>query len=409
MRRRAHSMKIHGLRKLQRPLSATLSLLLGLLLSTHIAAACSWDYSIWMIRSKRADPLYRFIQNGKAGYIDRSGKVVIEPMFEFSGNQGGEFHEGLLEIGLGQAGYADAKGKVVIGNQYSWSEDFSEGLALVKPKGSDTWSYIDRTGEVSLVPRLEGETTLQPGTFSEGLAVVRVDKRNGYIDRSGRLVIPPKFLLASDFQEEMAIVVLEGPCAFLEEGPCAGPSLLGRDLPGVVSDCKFAFIDKSGAFVAKGYDGAKDFSEGLAPVKVDEKWGFIDRKGRMVIEPKFDLAESFSDGMARVKLGTFWGYIDRTGTVVIGFQYEEAGNFSDGLAPVGNWGDESEDNEFYYIDKRGIQAFPEKFALASHFFKGLAHVKLKPKKTQKEDDPDIFAYINPSGKKVFTYSISPED
>jgi hypothetical protein len=161
--------------------------------------------------------------------------------------------------------------------------------------------------------------------------------------------------------------------------------------------------------VTKGYEAAKDFSEGLAPVKVEDKWGFIDRKGHMVIEPKFDAAESFSDGMARVKLGTSWGYIDHAGTLVIGFQYEEAGDFSDGLAPVGRWGDEPEDNEFYYIDKRGIQAFPEKFAVASHFFKGLAHVKLKPKKNQKEDDPEIFAYVNQSGKKVFTYRVTPED
>jgi hypothetical protein len=186
-------MKIRGRLKLPQRLIAALSILLSLLLNTHIAAACSWDYSIWMIRSKRADPLYRFIQNGKAGYIDRSGKVVIEPRFEFSGNHGGEFHDGLLDVSFDQSGYADTKGKTVIDKQFSWSEDFSEGLALVKPKGGDTWSFIDRTGEVSLVPRLEGETDLQPGTFSEGLAVVTVNKRNGYIDRSGRFVIPPKF------------------------------------------------------------------------------------------------------------------------------------------------------------------------------------------------------------------------
>ncbi|HEX9002735.1 MAG TPA: hypothetical protein VGB07_22705, partial [Blastocatellia bacterium] len=61
--------------------------------------ACSWDYLIWMIRSKNADPLYRFVRNDKAGYIENTGKVVIEPKFNVYGNGGGEFHDGLLEIG----------------------------------------------------------------------------------------------------------------------------------------------------------------------------------------------------------------------------------------------------------------------------------------------------------------------
>jgi hypothetical protein len=403
-------MKIHVRRKLALRLMATLSVLLSLLLSTQRAAACSWDYPIWMIRSKNADPLYRFIQNGKAGYIDRSGKIVIEAKFEFSRNRGGEFHDGLLDVSFDHAGFADTKGKVVISKEYDWVEDFSEGLAAVKLKDSEASGYIDRTGEIVLVPRLEGQTKFQPGTFSDGLAAVYVNDREGYIDHSGQFVIQPKFLRASDFKEGMAIVITDGPCSFYSDGPCSiTPTVVGKDLPGQMTDCKFAFIDKSGALIAKGYDGAKDFSEGLAPVKVDEKWGFIDKKGRMVVEPKFDGAESFSDGMARVKLGELWGYIDHTGTLVIGFQYEEAEDFADGLAPVGSWSNWPEDGEFYYIDKRGIQAIPEKFERASHFFKGLAHVRLKPKKNQKEGDPEVFAYINPSGKKVFTYKVAPED
>ena len=45
---------------------------------------------------------------------------------------------------------------------------------------------------------------------------------------------------------------------------------------------------------------------------------------------------------------------------------------------VGSWKEEKfAYDDFYYIDKRGEQAIPQKFALASHFFKGLAHVQLK--------------------------------
>lgn len=390
---------------------AAACLLLSLLLTTaRVGAACSWDYPIWMIRSKTADPLYRFIRNGKAGYIDRSGKIVIEPRFEFLRNHDGEFHDGLLSIGFDDAGYADTTGKVVISQKFAFSEDFSEGLAVAKLKDTDAWGYIDRTGEVALQPRFTDQKDYQVNSFSDGLAVVRADNSWGYIDHSGRLVIPLKFVWAYDFHEGMARVIVEGPCSLFEDGPCSfTPRIIAKELPGEVSVCKIQFIDKSGAILTQGYEAAKDFSEGLAPVMEAEKWGFIDKQGRMVIEPKFDGAEPFSDGMARVKMGDAWGYIDRTGALVIGFQYEHAEDFVDGLAPVGRWDDEGEDGEFYYIDKRGTQAIPEKFAQASHFFKGLAHVKLRPNKRWKEGDPEVFAYINQGGKKVFTYRVVPED
>ena len=68
---------------------------------------------------------------------------------------------------------------------------------------------------------------------------------------------------------------------------------------------------------------------------------------------------------------------------------------------------ERRNKEFFYINKQGNQAIPERFALASHFFKGLAHVKLKSNKKNNEketsDAKSIFAYINASGKRVFIY------
>jgi len=61
------------------------------------------------------------------------------------------------------------------------------------------------------------------------------------------------------------------------------------------------------------------FSEGLAAVKVGDKWGFVDTTGRMAIEPQFDFAAPFFDGLALVQMGTEdakRGYIDKTGSYV---------------------------------------------------------------------------------------------
>ncbi|EAI9641912.1 WG repeat-containing protein, partial [Campylobacter coli] len=51
----------------------------------------------------------------------------------------------------------------------------------------------------------------------------------------------------------------------------------------------WGFIDRSGKFVIKPkFDSVGKFSEGLAGVKLNGKYGFIDKSGKFVIEPKFD-------------------------------------------------------------------------------------------------------------------------
>jgi hypothetical protein len=47
--------------------------------AASVAFGCSADYLIWIPRSSSAEPLYRFIEDGKAGYIDANGHVVVPP------------------------------------------------------------------------------------------------------------------------------------------------------------------------------------------------------------------------------------------------------------------------------------------------------------------------------------------
>lgn len=398
----------------QRELTTALCLLL-FLLPAQVATACSWDYLIWMIHSKDADPLYRFVRDGKAGYIDRSGKIVIKPVLGVYGNGGSAFENGLLNLSVSdETRYMDKTGKIVINKNYSSAWDFSDGLAAVLPEDGGKWGFIDRSGEFAISPRFVGYPDGYPYPFSEGLAMIEVGKKYGYIDHSGEFVIQPKLLWGTSFQDGMARVVVEGPCLYFKLDPCPDSRILGEAVEGKqVPMCKFTFIDKSGSVISnERYDEAKDFSEGLAPVKVGEKWGFIDKKGQMVVEPKFDEAEPFSDGLAKVKQGELFGYIDRTGASVIPPQFEYADDFAEGLAAVGIWNDkDAEFDEFYYINKHGKQAIAERFALASNFFKGLAHVKLKSK--QKDDSDSnltgTFAYIDSTGRKIFTYVNKGED
>ena len=98
---------------------------------------------------------------------------------------------------------------------------------------------------------------------------------------------------------------------------------------------KYGFIDKSGkVLIEPQFDHARDFSEGFAQVKKDGKYGFIDKSGKVVIEPQFDDAEPFSEGLGKVEKDGNWGFIDKSGKVVIAPQFNNVSYFSEGFAMV---------------------------------------------------------------------------
>lgn len=371
--------------------------LLVLALATTVAFACEWDYRIWIPRDSSADPLYRFVDNGKAGYIDSSGRVVIPPKIEtYGGNDGLEFHDGLVETAVSDGRYADRTGNVVIGNNLYRGWDFSEGLAVAMRQGEHLWGYIDSSGKFAISPRFESSPSDYVWSFSDGLAMIEVKGKFGYIDHTGDFVIKAQFPYASDFSDGMAWVITEGPCVYMTDGPCSEPQLAGAG-EGSRPACKFSYIDKSGRVITQSrFDYARRFAEGLAPVRVGELWGFIDKTGAVVVNLRFDDAQPFASGLSRIKADGLWGFVDRSGAIKIPARYEYAEDFSEGFAVVGDGSD-----RYWYIDEQGSRAIAGEFAAASPFFKGLAHVQLF---TPSGDGRRVvFAYIDTKGRQVFTY------
>ena len=81
---------------------------------------------------------------------------------------------------------------------------------------------------------------------------------------------------------------------------------------------KTCYIDKTGKVVVKPqFDMGNEFSEGLAAVSIlGGGVGFIDNKGKVVIKPQLQFAETFSEGLAKVDISNRHGYIDKTGKYV---------------------------------------------------------------------------------------------
>jgi len=148
---------------------------------------------------------------------------------------------------------------------------------------------------------------------------------------------------------------------------------------------KYGFIDKSGKVVIEPqFDRAGSFSEGFAWVKKDDKWGFTDKNGKVVIGPQFDLVGDFSEGLALVKIGFIWGYIDKNGKVVIEPQFNTVRDFSEGVACV------EKDYKWGYIDKNGKMVIEPQFDWVRDFSEGFACVEKDGK----------LGFIDKSGKMV---------
>jgi hypothetical protein len=105
---------------------------------------------------------------------------------------------------------------------------------------------------------------------------------------------------------------------------------------------KFGFIDHTGKVVIPDtFDKAEDFNEGLAQVQVKGKWGYINTKGQIVIEPKYKTSHRFSCGLAAFDDNGKHGYINQEGKIIIPAIYDRVSHFKDNKAWVlykGKWG-----------------------------------------------------------------------
>lgn len=354
----------------------------------------------------QSESLFQVSLNGRCGYIDSKGKLLFTLPAQVY--QTGKFSEGLATVyftttdGYGRVGYIDVTGKTVIQPQFIRAEYFSEGLAPVEVNG--LIGYINKQGKLIIEPKFHLGSPYDIG-FSEGLAIARVSVRaesgptalTGYINKQGDFVIQPKFIYAGPFKEGMARV---------------------SDTRGVT---KYGYIDKSGkVIVPSQFPQALDFSEGLALVIVEtdkesqtRKAGYIDKSGNFVIKPQFDDFYSligvyeafvyditgtegmFSEGLASVRINGKWGYINRTGQIVVPTQFAHAGMFKEGLAPVAI--KNGRRRIYGFIDHTGRFSIQPQYDLASEFNNGLAAVSAM----NSRGEFDKHGYIDKSGKYIW--------
>jgi len=323
---------------------------------------------MWAVAGEHPETIFELLVLG-ADLEEEIGEDLT--VMDFSKNKV-EVNKFFTEYKDGAYGFIDKRGRVVIEPRpLKMSGEFSEGLLPVE--SNEYYGYIDKTGEFTILPEF---ITARP--FSEGLAVVQTlfgDYR--YIDATCNYVVPGKYTFAWDFHEGLAMVrPKEGKCGFIDKN---GDFVIEQKFDGgragfeggvcvVKYEGKWRVIDKKGAFLGGAYDWVEEMSEGMAAFEVDDLWGFIDRKGEIAIEPRFEKVYPFSEGFAAFEQNERYGYIDKTGKVVIEPTFLKVWEFSEGLAMAQDGGRRG------FIDKKGRFVIDPRYLLAESFKDGLAPV-----------------------------------
>ena len=169
-----------------------------------------------------------------------------------------------------------------------------------------------------------------------GLKAVKIKKKYGFADESGKVVIDPIYDYASDFMRGYASLFIKNKTGFMDSsGRVAIPVIYDKTLwcfsegyVGIKQNNKWGFADtKNNIVIPLIYDAVKEFSEGLAEVQLNNKVGFVDKTGKVIVPIKYDIAGLFTNGLAEVNSGDMWGYVDKNGYEVVPLIYDRVNGF----------------------------------------------------------------------------------
>lgn len=219
-------------------------------------------------------------KSGLWGYMDINGNMVIEPKFSDAESFKGNF----AVVGKwGEQGVIDSEGNYKIEPTFHRIELCQNGIAFAKRNKSDECGlFIDMDGNV-----LSGENFIYNyyecalSEISEDIFPVKDSETGliGFVDKNIKYQIEPKYYNAYNFSNGLA--------------------------PVMNKDELWGYVDTTGKEVIPcQYEWADSFGEyDLASVEdVDGKWGLIRKDGSYYIEPSLPSIQPFACGYAKVRL-----------------------------------------------------------------------------------------------------------
>lgn len=251
----------------------------------------------------------------KIGAIDTKGNTVVPYEYiDVPGDALG-FVGGFAQLakknaeGQYERFFVSADGKTAIPiSEYNEAQHFSEGLAAVKKDGK--WGYIDTAGDLKIP--CEYEYNYDDMDAQNGMVLLYKDNKFGYANTKGEIVIPLEYTAAAPFDRYgFARVRREGEdfYIFIDKN--------GKRADSAVSQSTKEKLAAEGY----GFSSTSHRSDGLISVTKDEKRGFADEHGEIVIPAEYDELRGYSGLFVAVKDGKY-GYINQKGETVIPFEFE---------------------------------------------------------------------------------------
>ena len=258
-----------------------------------------------------------FYLNDKNGIINSKGEIIVQPVFDFIGL----FNDSIALVLEGnEVNYINTEGLKVSDGNFEDGEDFSDGLAPIKFEKNGKWGYINTTGKLVI------DTIYDYGTeFNNGSAEVEFGDSTFYIDRKGvaidinqESIKPKSYKIIGDSNS--------GTLGRLNE---KGDTIMkpqyisfGYEQDGLIwynKEGLYGLANIKGDIIMKPkFQHLSYFSKnGLALAKLNNKFGYIDRKGNTIIDYKFDNAKGFKYDLAAVEVNKKWGFINRNNELVI--------------------------------------------------------------------------------------------
>jgi hypothetical protein len=278
---------------------------------------------------------------GSWGYIDRAGLEVITPMYHWAA----PFSEGQAVVAQEREDhikyyYINKAGKAG-GFRFDLADDFSEGLAafmVTGQNGAEKFGYLSSKGTIAILP-----TYQYAESFNCGLAAVKRNGKWGYINNKGQVIIPFIYDAAGNFSEDKAAVAMIG-----------AKDSSGKSMP-LLWNFQTLGSPKPAEYL---YEQTQPYSEQMAAVKMNGKWGFVNARGQVSIAAQYDAALPFKDGLAAVQKKGQWGFIDRNGRLVIPMIYDTAESFSNHYARVSSGGIRGtkgiiRHGRYFFINRKG--------------------------------------------------------
>ncbi len=269
--------------------------------------------------------------NGKFGFIDTLGAIVVEPIFDVVKE---EYWEDCLVVSVmidGKWCFFNKKGHYVFELNADEVCSFDKyGFARVKIDGK--WGFIDTAGKYTIEPIIELLSTSDNNCYLS----VMIDGKWGVVDSTRRIVVQPQF-------EDV-------DCYMLENFGLAPAKING----------KWGYVNAKGKWIIKPkFDWAYKFYNSYTTIKLNERQGIINKKGKYYLfpsEPAFDdIEERDFDHLpyARISKRNKYNYdkiglVDKKGNILIEPKFAKIKFFKGVIlakeAYNGKWG---------IIDKRG--------------------------------------------------------